>query len=394
MADKKKPNSTDCVHAAQGPIDVSNAIITPIVNCAPFAFENTKVLLEFLDGRGERTQAEYGRMGNPTVIAVERKLAALEGSEQALLFASGMATVTTIFLHYLQSGDHLTITNDSYKRTRSFCQTFLTKFQIEVSVVEPNMEAIEAALRPETKLIFTESPSNPYLYVVDVEELAKLGKEKGILTVVDSTFATPLNFRPLDYGIDLVIHSATKYLGGHNDLIAGVLMGSAEQVQPVWEFLMTLGGVCDPNTAFLLDRGLKTLALRVARHNSNATAVAEYLERHPKINKVYYPSLPSHPHHEIATRLMSGFGGVVSFLIDADFDGTNRFIDALRIPQIAPSLGGAEALVEQVIAIGYWCATPEEREAAGVKDNLVRLSLGLEEPEDLIADLEQALASF
>ena len=394
MADKKKPNSTDCVHAAQGPIDVSNAIITPIVNCAPFAFENTKVLLEFLDGRGERTQAEYGRMGNPTVIAVERKLAALEGSEQALLFASGMATVTTIFLHYLQSGDHLIITSDSYKRTRSFCQTFLTKFQIEVSVVEPNMEAIEAALRPETKLIFTESPSNPYLYVVDVEELAKLGKEKGILTVVDSTFATPLNFRPLDYGIDLVIHSATKYLGGHNDLIAGVLMGSAEQVQPVWEFLMTLGGVCDPNTAFLLDRGLKTLALRVARHNSNATAVAEYLERHPKINKVYYPSLPSHPHHEIATRLMSGFGGVVSFLIDADFDGTNRFIDALRIPQIAPSLGGAEALVEQVVAIGYWCATPEEREAAGVKDNLVRLSLGLEEPEDLIADLEQALASF
>ena len=394
MADKKKPNSTDCVHAAQGPIDVSNAIITPIVNCAPFAFENTKVLLEFLDGRGERTQAEYGRMGNPTVIAVERKLAALEGAEQALLFASGMATVTTIFLHYLQTGDHLIITNDSYKRTRSFCQTFLTKFQIEVSVVEPNMEGIEAALRPETKLIFTESPSNPYLYVVDVEELAKLGKEKGILTVVDSTFATPLNFRPLDYGIDLVIHSATKYLGGHNDLIAGVLMGSAEQVQPVWEFLMTLGGVCDPNTAFLLDRGLKTLALRVARHNSNATAVAEYLERHPKINKVYYPSLPSHPHHEIATRLMSGFGGVVSFLIDADFDGTNRFIDALRIPQIAPSLGGAEALVEQVIAIGYWCATPEEREAAGVKDNLVRLSLGLEEPEDLIADLEQALASF
>jgi len=362
------------------------------VHCAPYAFDSTRDVLDFFEGRASRTQPEYGRMGNPTVLSAERRLAALEGAERAQLFGSGMTAIIATFLAYLESGDHHIITSDSYKRTRTFCQTCLAKFRVESSIVGPTLEEIESAMRPNTRVIFTESPSNPFLYVVDVEGLARLGREKGVLTIVDSTFATPLNFRPLDYGIDLVVHSATKYLGGHNDLIAGVLAGSAEAVQPVSDFLMTLGGICDPNTAFLLERGLKTLALRVERQNSNGEAVARFLEVHPRVRSVHYPGLPSHPHHQIARKLMRGFSGVVTFEVDGDYDATVRFVDSLKLPKLAPSLGGVESLVEQVAVMAYWGVPQEEVESAGVGDNLVRLSLGIEEADDLIADLQQALS--
>ena len=266
---ERQVGSTECVHAGAGPCEASSSIITPIVHCAPFAFGVTKDLIDYLEGRSDRKQPEYGRMGNPTVSVVERRLAALEGAERAQLFASGMAAVTTLLLAVLKSGDHIVITTDCYKRTRDFSTEFLKKFGVRASVVPPSLEAIEQAIGPETRIVFTETPTNPYLYVVDVEGLSKLGRRKGVLTVVDSTFATPVNMRPIDLGADLVVHSATKYLGGHNDLIAGVLAGSEELVQPVADLLMTLGGICDPNTAFLLERGLKTLALRVAKQNAN-----------------------------------------------------------------------------------------------------------------------------
>jgi len=388
---EKKLGSTGCVHAGAGPTETSGSITTPIVHSAPFTFPTTRDLIDYLDGRTERTQPEYGRMGNPTVAAAEKRLAALEGAEMALLSASGMATVTALFLAFLQSGDHLIVTSDCYKRTRDFGAHFLKKFGVDTSVVAPSLEAIAAAVGPATRIVFAETPTNPYQYVVDLDGLADLGKRSGVTTVVDSTFATPVNLRPLEFGVDLVVHSATKYLGGHNDLIAGVVAGPRELVQPVADLQMTLGGICDPTTAYLLERGLKTLALRVAKQNANGQAVAEYLEAHPRIERVFYPGLPSHPQHGIAARMMTGFAGVVTFLLDADFDGTSRFVDALEIAQLAPSLGGVESLVEQAVIMGYWDVPREERESLGMADNLVRLALGIEDAEDIIADLAQAL---
>ena len=383
--------NTHCVHAGTGPCDVRHAITTAIVHSAPFTFASTQEVLDYVEGRSDRRQPEYGRMGNPTVTRVEERLAAIEGTERAQLFASGMAAVTTMLLAYLKSGDHLILTSDCYKRTRDFGVEFLARFGVQASLVPPTVEAIEQAIRPETRMILTEVPSNPYLYVVDVGRLAQLGRDRGVLTVIDSTFATPVNLRPLEWGADLAIHSATKYLGGHNDLIAGVLAGRAELVQPVSDLLMTLGGVCDPTTAFLLDRGLKTLGVRVEKQNAAGLKVARFLEAHPRIREVFYPGLASHPQHGIARRLMSGFGGVVTFLVDGGFEETARFVDRLSIPRIAPSLGGVEALVEQPAVMSFWDLPRHERERLGMYDNLVRLSLGIEEADDILADLDQAL---
>ncbi len=384
-------SSTDCVHAGAGPCETDGAVTVPVVHSAPFAFETTQALVDFLEGRSERRQPEYGRMANPTVTAVERRLAALEGAEQARLFASGMAAACTVLLAFLRSGDHLVLTDDGYKRTRDFAVEHLGGLGVRSSVVPADVDSIRAALEPQTRLVFTEVPTNPRLSVVDVEALAALGRERGFLTVVDSTFATPVNLRPLELGADLVVHSATKYLGGHNDLIAGVVAGPAERLQPVSDLLMTLGAICDPQTAFLLDRGLKTLALRVERQNANGQAVAEFLAGHPRVAEVLYPGLPSHPHHAIARRLMRGFGGVVTFRLDGDFTAAARFVDALELARLAPSLGGVETLVEQVALMGYWQMPPAERERLGVGEELVRLSLGIEEADDIIADLSQAL---
>ena len=388
---ERKIGSTECVRAGASPCEASSSITTPIVHSAPFTFASTKDLVDLVEGHSERQQPEYGRMGNPTVTCVERRLAALEGAEKAQLFAGGMAAITTLFLACLESGDHMVITSDCYKRTREFGAVFLKKFGVTTSVVPPSLKSIEQAIGPATRLVFTEMPTNPYLYVVDVERLAELGHRRSFLTVVDSTFATPVNFRPLDCGVDLVVHSATKYLGGHNDLIAGVLAGSASLVQPVSDLLMTLGGICDPTTAFLLERGLQTLAIRVEKHNTNGQAIAEFLESHPRVSEVFYPGLSSHPQYGIAKKLMTGFGGVVTFLLDADFEETGRFVDRLQIPHLAPSLGGVESLVEQSVIMGYWDAPREDRETLGMKDNLVRLSLGIEDTQDIIADLDQAL---
>ncbi len=384
-------SSTDCVHAGAGPCETEGSVTVPIVHSAPFAFESTQALVDFLEGRGERRQPEYGRMANPTVTAVERRLAALEGAERAQLFASGMAAACTVLLACLKSGNHLVLTRDCYKRTRDFAVDHLGRLGVRTSVVPADVGAVRAALTPETRLVFTEVPTNPHLDVIDVEALAALGRERGFLTVVDSTFATPVNLRPLELGADLVVHSATKYLGGHNDLIAGVVAGAAETVQPVGDLLVTLGAICDPQTAFLLDRGLKTLALRVERQNASGQAVAEFLAGHPRVAHVLYPGLPSHPHHGIARRLMAGFGGVVTFELDGGFPATARFVDALKLARLAPSLGGVETLVEQVALMGYWETPPAERERLGVGEGLVRLSLGIEETQDIVADLAQAL---
>jgi len=255
-------------------------------------------------------------------------------------------------------------------------------------------EALESAIRPNTRLILSESPTNPYLRVVDVPRLVQIARRHGLKTIIDSTFATPINQRPLEFGVDLVIHSATKYLGGHNDLLAGVVVGSGELMTDLRETQGTIGAICDPNAAYLLLRGLKTLGLRVARHNETAFRVARFLEGHPRVRRVYYPGLPSHPNHAVASQQMSGFGGVVSFEVDGDIETTGNFVDALQIPYIGPSLGGAESLVIHVALATYYELSSQERAAVGISESLVRLAVGLEDADDLIADLDQALSQI
>jgi len=385
--------STTTVHAGEAREKAGHAVTTPIFQTATYVFRDTHELVDYMEGNIERE--EYGRYGNPTQRVVERKLAALDGGEAALLFSTGMCAITTTFLALLGKGSHLVITNDGYRRTRQFCRTLLHRLGIEYTLVETgDYAALEAAIRPSTRFIFSESPTNPHLRIVDLEKLVQIGRRRDVKLVIDSTFATPYNQRPLDFGVDLVIHSATKYLGGHNDLLAGVVVGSAGLVSAIRDVQAMLGGIVDPPTAYLLLRGLKTLGLRLSKQNENGLAVARFLESHPRVRRVYYPGLTSHPDYTVAGEQMQGFGGVVSFEIDGDLKATSAFIDRLRIPYIAPSLGGVETLIEQPALMSYYEMAPEERAAMGIGDELVRLSLGVEDVEDLIADLDQALAAI
>lgn len=389
--------STRAVHNGVQRQKAHHALTTPIVQSATYTFSSSQELIDFMSRKtwGDGTEREeYGRYGNPTVRAVEQKLAALDSGEDAVLFASGMNAVTSLLLAMLPSGSHVVMTNDCYRRTRQFCQTFLKRFGIDTTVVQMgDYEALEAAIIPKrTRFIISESPTNPYLRVADLERIAALGHKYRVRTLIDSTFATPVNQRPLEWGIDFVVHSATKYLSGHNDLLAGVVVGNAERVRLVRETRSLLGGVVDPQSAYLLDRGIKTLGVRVKQQNRTAQAVAAYLEKHPAVARVWYPGLTSHPDHSVAVKQMDGFGGVVSFEIVGDLHTTAAFVDRLRIPYIAPSLGGVESLVEQPALMSYFEKTAEERLALGIKDNLVRLAVGIEDTEDILADLDQALA--
>ncbi len=387
--------STTAVHAGSEHPKSYNSLIDPIVETATYTFENTADLRAFQEARmwgGAKGRVEYGRYGNPTVAACEARLAALDHGDDAILFASGMAAVTSVLLAMLPSGAHIVIGDDCYRRTRQFCLTFLKRLGITTSVVPMgDFAALESAIQPNTRLIVSESPTNPYLRVVDLPRLVEIARRHGVKTLIDSTFATPINQRPLDFGIDLVVHSATKYLSGHNDLLAGVVVGGAGLIDSLRQSLGVLGGVTDAHTAAMLTRGIKTLALRVERQNENGQAVAEFLERHPRVERVWYPGLKSHPDHVVAHAQMLGYGGVVSFEVDGDLDDTSRLVDSLHLPIIAASLGGVETLVEQPALMSYYELSTEERLAVGIKDNLVRLSLGVEDAADLIADLGQAL---
>lgn len=391
--------STQAVHSGPPRRKANHALTTPIYQTATFTFDDTADLLQFLKGEGASGpggRLEYGRYGNPTVTAAERKMAALERGEDAVLFSSGMSAITSVLLATLSTGAHIVMTADSYRRTRQFCEVYLDRLGIETTIVPMgDYPALEAAIQPgRTRFILSESPTNPYLRVADLEQIAALGRRHGVTTLIDSTFATPVNQQPLAWGIDLVVHSATKYLAGHNDLLAGVVVGSGDLIQTVRDARGIFGNIVDPHNAFLLERGLKTLALRVRQQNATAGAVAHFLEDHPRVQRVWYPGLESHPDHAVASRQMQGFGGVVSFEIAGDLKTTGDFVDALRIPYIAPSLGGVESLVEQPAIIGYYDKSPAERAALGIKDNLIRLAVGIEDTEDIISDLVQALDRF
>ena len=387
--------STHVVHAGEKRVKSHHALTTPIYQTSTYTFENTQDMVDFMEARmwgDDIEREEYGRYGNPTIATVEAKLAELDGGEAACLFSSGMAAITTTLLSLLSTGSHIIFTNDSYRRTRQFITQFLGRYGVETTQVPMgDYEALEAAIQPNTKVIISESPTNPYLRVLDLERVVALAKAHNIKTIIDSTFATPINQRPLEYGVDFVIHSATKYLGGHNDLLAGVVIGSKYMVGAIKDAQGIFGAVSDPHTAYMLLRGIKTLELRVQRQNETTEKIAHFLSKHPAVRRVYYPGLPDHPDYEVATAQFEGFGGVVSFELDTDFEGTGKFIDHLEIPYIAPSLGGVESLVEQVALVSYYELSSEERAAIGISDSLVRLAVGIEAADDLLADLAQAL---
>ena len=382
--------STQAVQAGEPRTKDANAITTPIIQSATYTFANTQEIADHFEGRIERE--EYGRYGNPTQRVAERKLAVLEGAEDGLLFASGMAAITTTLFAMLSKGAHVVVTDDAYRRTRQFLHQILRRYGVDVSTVAAgDYQRMEEAVRPSTRLIFSESPTNPYNRILDLPRVADIGRRHRVKTLIDATFSTPINQRPIDFGIDLVIHSGTKYLGGHNDLLAGAVLGTAELVGAIRELQGVTGAVADPFAAYLLIRGIKTLALRVARQNENGQRLAEFLEAHPKVERVHYPGLASHPEHAVAMQQMRGFGGVVSFEVRGDLHAASRLVDACRIPRIAPSLGGVESLIEQPALMSFYELSTEERLQVGIKDALVRYSVGVEDAEDLIADLRQAL---
>lgn len=381
---------TTAVHGGEDHFKYADAITTPIVQTSTFVFKNSQEIRNYTSKKLARY--EYGRYGNPTQRAAEKKLAELEGAEDCLLLDCGMSAVTATMLAFLTKGDHVVITDDAYGQTLKFCSSHLPRFGVDSSVVKMgDYGAMKKALRKKTRIVFSESPTNPYLNVIDLEAMQQIRKQFKGLMVIDSTFATPFNQRPLEWGMDLVIHSTTKYLGGHNDVLGGAVLGSAELVDQVREYQRVTGSILDPLSCFLLMRGAKTFALRVQYQNQSAQKVAEFLERHPRIRKVFYPGLPSHPQHEIAKAQMSGYGGVVSFWVDGHLKQVNKFLDSLRSLHIGPTLGGVESLITHPATVTYYRNTRKERYALGITDQLIRLALGIEDPDDIIADLDQAL---
>ncbi|XP_060191503.1 cystathionine gamma-synthase 1, chloroplastic-like [Lycium barbarum] len=373
---------------------VTDAITTPVVNTSAYFFNKTSDLIDFKEKR--RASFEYGRYGNPTTVVLEEKISALEGAESTLLMASGMCASTVLLLALVPAGGHIVTTTDCYRKTRIFIETILPKMGISATVIDPaDIGALELALnQKKVDLFFTESPTNPFLRCVDIELVSKLCHEKGALVCIDGTFATPLNQKALALGADLVLHSATKFLGGHNDVLAGCISGPQELVSVIRNLHHILGGALNPNAAYLIIRGMKTLHLRVQQQNSTALRMAEILEAHPKVKHVYYPGLPSHPEYHLAKKQMTGFGGVVSFEVDGDLLTTAKFVDALRIPYIAPSFGGCESIVDQPAVMSYWDLSQSDRAKYGIMDNLVRFSFGVEDFEDVKADVLQALEAI
>jgi cystathionine gamma-synthase len=388
--------STLTVHGGEEKRKPYGALATPIAQTSTYTFEDTAEILDFMRRKetGELpVRDEYGRYSNPTQRTAERKVAALEGGERALLFASGMSAITTTLLSLLSGGDHLVMVRGAYRRTEQFAREYLPRWGVDVSFVPiDDVSALARAVQPNTRVLMSETPTNPYLRVIDLAQLVEIARARNLVTIIDSTFATPINLRPLEHGLDLVIHSATKYLGGHNDLLAGAVIGSNELMNAIEKSRGVLGGVSSPNDAYLLIRGMKTLDLRVRRQNENGQRVADFLEQHPAVGRVHYPGLPSHPDHGIARRQMAGFGGVVSFEINGDMEATGRFVDQLRLPYVGPTLGGVESVIEQMAAL--FSLDRGERQEAGIKDNLVRYALGIEDADDIIADLDQALAGL
>lgn len=389
---RSKGFSTRSVHEGEETDPSTGAVTTPIYQTSTFAFPSTKILLEVM--RGKRKGNVYTRWWNPTNKAAEDKIAGLESGESALLFSSGMAAISSMILTLVKSGDHVVSMRNVYGGTFEFMSEFLPKANVKVSFVDADRpEEIKEALRNNTRLVYLETPTNPTMKVVDIKAVRRELRGYTAKLAVDNTYATPYNQQPLNLGADMVVHSATKYFGGHADVTAGVVIGDQRFISELYETRKLLGGILDPHAAWLLIRGLKTLEVRMRRHNENGMEVARFLSKHPKIKEVLYPGLSSHPQYRIAKKQMRGFGGMLSFIPRGDGKYASRVLDRLKMIKLAASLGGVETLACQPWTLTHFYVPKSERVKAGILDELVRLSIGIEDPEDIIADLRQALAA-
>jgi methionine-gamma-lyase len=380
---------TKAVHRSQE-FNPTASISPPIFQTTTFEAENAEHFYEM--ATVPRHAEFYTRYGNPNHQQVEATVAALENGAAGLVTSSGIGAIFASVMSQLQSGDHLIAQHNHYAATTVLFRDILPRFQIECTFVDnTNHEEFVAAVRPNTKLIYVETPTNPLMQITDLRAVASLAKQHNLITMVDNTFATPINQRPLELGCDVVLHSATKYIGGHHDATAGVIVGTQEMVEQIWRFALVSGSVLSPFDGWLLLRGLRTLGLRLERHNQNAMALAQFLETHPKIEQVYYPGLASHPQHALAASQMQGFTGMLSVDVKGGYAGAEKMIASLKLATRAASLGGFETLVVHPAAMWSLQLTPEQQRATGISASLVRISVGLEDTADLLADFEQAL---
>ena len=385
-----KHRDTEAIHRAEGADRSATPLVTPIYQTSTFLFANTAELEAYQAGKSEKDI--YSRYGNPTIRAAEAKIAAVEGAEAALLVSSGMAAVSTALFGLLRAGDELVCSAAIYGGTMHLIRDFLEKFGVHVRYVPiEQFQAPASLLSDTTKMVWFETPINPTLRCVDIAALATACRARGVISAIDSTFAGPTNQSPLELGVDLVMHSATKYLNGHSDITAGTLIGSAALIKTLNPARKLLGCMLEPAAASMVARGIKTLGVRMERHNANAMAVAEFLESHPAVSRVFYPGLASHPDHAIAQKQMRGFGGMVTFEVKAGYAGASRFFDRIQVFKRAASLGGVDSLVSLPVLTSQWGFSDAELKDAGVTRGMVRLSVGIENIDDLIEDLGQAL---
>jgi cystathionine beta-lyase/cystathionine gamma-synthase len=385
-----KGPSTELIHAGEADLGVAVPLTTPIYETTTFVFETAREVLDYNEGRSRKYL--YSRYTNPTLVSVERKLAALDHAEGALLFSSGQGATTTTLMAHVKAGDEVICSAAIYGGTLHLLHDLLSQFGVIVRFASlAELARPEAIFGPKSRLLWFESPINPTLRCVDIRSIAAACRARGVVSVIDNTFASPINQQPLAMGIDLAMQSATKYLNGHSDVTGGVVTGGAALIEPIGKARRLLGTVIDPHPAYALGRGLKTLPLRVAQHNANARAVADFLDRDRRVTQVYYPGLPSHPDHEIAKRQMTGFGGMVTFDLGGEYDRAERLYDRLKIIKRAASLGGVESLISMPVLTSQYGHTEEQLKEAGVTRGMLRLSVGLEDVADLIADLDEAL---
>src|SRR5579871_3327555 len=391
----KKPiprpsDSTLAVHGGEIKRRLNSPVTTPVVRASNFTFADTAEMKRWAEGKSQAYI--YTRYGNPTLAVAEAKIAELEHAEAAVVTASGSAAISSALLSLLRSGDELIATRQLYGGSYRMMRDILPRMGIRAHHVPASLDGADGLVNEKTRAIYVETPTNPTLGLVDLKKVAAFARRHKLVAVIDNTFATPILQKPLEMGFHLVVHSATKYLAGHSDIVAGAVAGSRERVQAVREMVITLGGSMDPDAAYLLIRGLKTLEIRVLRQCENALAVAKFLEGHSKVERVHYPGLPSHPHHKLAKQQMKGFGGMLAFDLKGGLPAARRFCDRAQIFLLAASLGGVESLIVLPIYTSHYRMSTAELAAADVKPGTVRMSVGLEAAQDLIADLRQALA--
>jgi cystathionine beta-lyase/cystathionine gamma-synthase len=382
--------ATEAIHVGEAAVRDVESLTTPIYETTTFVFDNAEQVKAF--NAGKSSKFLYSRYGNPTVVAVEQTISALEGAERTLLFASGMAATSTALLALLESGDEVVCSAAIYGGTLHLLADLFPRWGISARFVSLDEMAQPAKMIGDrTKLVWFESPINPTLRCVDIAAIASACRARGVTSVIDNTFASPLNQRPIAAGVDVVMHSVTKYLNGHSDITAGAIAGPTAILERIDKTRRLLGGVIDPHAAYALGRGLKTLTVRMERHNANALAIAQWLEQDPRVEQVLYPGLPSHPDHELAARQMRGFGGMVCVDVGGGQAGAERFFDRLKVIKRAASLGGVESLCSIPVLTSQWGHTDAQLAEAGITRSMVRLSIGLEDPQDLIDDIDQAL---